>query len=64
MPENTIEWEFQVEQQNFIARYGKGGGLFWKQVILQPGVQIPNYPVKRITQRAYETAQRIVTLIE
>ena len=61
---DAIEWKFQVEQQGFITRYGSGGGFYWKQVILQPGHVVPVYPIKRIDERIYTTAQRLAKEIE
>jgi hypothetical protein len=59
-----IDWEFQVEQQGFITRYGKGGGFRWKQVVLQPGHMIPVYPIKRIDVRVFETAKNLSKILE
>ena len=61
---DTIKWDFQVEQQGFITRYGSGGGFFWKQVILKPGVRVPTYPIKRIDERTYQTALRLSKALE
>ena len=64
LSDTPILWDFQVEKQGFITRYGEGGGLFWKQVILQPGVQVPTYPIKRIDKRVYETAKNLSKILE
>jgi len=56
--EDIIEWEFQVEQQTFITRYGVSGGLFYKQVILQSKAFPTLHPVKRMSATAYHFAER------
>ena len=62
--EDIIKWKFQVEQQGFITRYGGGPHFFYKQVILQPGTQVPTYPIKLIAKRVYKTALRLSKALE
>lgn len=59
-----ISWDFQLEQQGFIARYGNAGGHYFKQVMLQPNVLVPTYPIKRISEQIYETAKRLASSID
>ena len=56
--ENLVTWEFQVEQQGFITRYGRVGTQFFKQTILQSGAAPNLHPVKRISAEAYEMSKR------
>ena len=56
--EDLITWEFQVEQQGFITRYGRAGSEFYKQTILQSGAAPNLYPVKRISAAAYTMGKR------
>ena len=61
---DKIEWKFQVEKQGFITRYGITPHFYYKQVILQPGVQVPVYPIKLITKRIYGIAQNLSKILE
>jgi len=63
-PGQTITWEFQVEQQGFISRYGSSGGLYFKQTVLQSTSKIFPYPIKRIDERVYKTALRLSKVLE
>ncbi len=54
-----ILWVFQVEQQGFIARYGRAGNDYYKQSVLLSGQAVPIYPAKLISKRVYETALRL-----
>ena len=56
--EDLITWEFQVEQQGFITRYGRAGLEFYKQVLIQSGAAPSQYPVKRISAAAYTMGKR------
>ncbi len=56
--EDLVTWEFQVEQQGFITRYGRAGTQFFKQVVLQSGAVPSLYPVKRIGSAAYTMGKR------
>ena len=62
--EDLVTWEFQVEQQGFITRYGSGGGFFYKQVILQSGAAPDTYPVKRISPEVHKIALSISSSLE
>ena len=53
-----IEWDFQVEQQNHITRYGTGGGHHFKQKVLGPNEYVFPFPIKRISKQIYEFAKR------
>jgi len=59
--EDLITWEFQVEKQGFITRYGRAGLEFYKQVVLQSGAAIAAPGVKRISGNIYELAKRQYT---
>jgi len=56
--QDFVTWEFQVEQQGFITRYGRLGTQFFKQVVLQSGAPISVPGVKRISGEVYELAKR------
>ncbi len=56
--EDIIEWDFQVEQQGFITRYGHAGLEFYKQTVLQSGAVPGLHPVKRISSAAYVMSNR------
>ena len=57
--EDIIKWEFQVEQQGFITRYGKSGGEYYKQTVLLSGIKTDNlHQVKRIGPVVYSLALR------
>lgn len=56
--EDLITWEFQVEQQGFITRYGRAGLEFYKQTVLQSGAAPNLHPVKRISAETYEMGKR------
>ena len=51
--EDLITWEFQVEKQGFITRYGRAGLEFYKQNVLQSGAKIGINAVKRIYSNVY-----------
>ena len=61
--EGIIEWQFQVENQMFITRYGKAGNSFYKQVVMGGKAPATPYPVKRISRDVYEIALRISTAL-
>lgn len=63
-PAQVVEWKFQVEQQGFMTRYGKAGDLFFKQTILPGKTDAFSYPVKRISEKVYETALRVSTALK
>ncbi len=56
--EDLIKWDFQVEKQGFITRYGFTGFNYYKQVILQSGATPVQHPVKRISAAAYTMGKR------
>lgn len=56
--EDLITWEFQVEQQGFITRYGRAELEFFKQIILQSKAVPKLHPVKRISSEAYTMGKR------
>lgn len=56
--EDLITWEFQVEKQGFITRYGRAGLEFYKQNVLQSGTKIGRFTPKRISAAAYTMGKR------
>ena len=62
--QTPINWDFQVEQQNHITRYGSGGGFYYKQAVLGSKEPIFPFPIKRISKQIYEFAQRTSKSLE
>ncbi len=56
---NVIKWEFQVQRQGFITRFGRAGGEYYKQTILQSGIATPSYPVRRTDKRTFTLARKL-----
>ncbi len=56
--EDIIEWDFQVEAQLFMTRYGTAGGFYYKQSVLQSGAKPSYFRVKRITRQIYDLAKK------
>ena len=62
--EDLVVWEFQVEKQGFITRYGFAGYRYFKQVILQSGLSTDLYTVKHISPEVYNLAKRLASSLK
>lgn len=56
---DNIKWEFQIERQGFMVRYGRAGGEFYKQMITGFGGALPNNQIKRIERRSFVLAHKL-----